>query len=202
MDFFSPEPNQPEEMEISSFSLLHAVPSEGEGDWGARTEFTVQRMGSPNHRIIQCLPSPTPYHHRTKGLFGAVPFIQCIMPTYQEEIQGILNVKDHNVKRQNKHQYLSYLLRNGKWSGLVVSKSLRPHGLYCLAPLPMGFSRQEYWSGLPFPFPGDLPDQRIEPGSPVLQADSLPSEPLELSDWESKTTMWYPRAGDGFLSSK
>ena len=41
----------------------------------------------------------------------------------------------------------------------------------------MGFSRQEYWSGLPFPSPGDLPDPTIEPGSPTLQADALPSEP-------------------------
>ena len=40
----------------------------------------------------------------------------------------------------------------------------------------MGFSRQEYWSGLPIPSPGNLPDPRIEPGSPTLQADSLPSE--------------------------
>ena len=37
----------------------------------------------------------------------------------------------------------------------------------------MGFSRQEYWSGLPFPWPGDLPNPEIEPGSPVSQADSL-----------------------------
>ena len=42
----------------------------------------------------------------------------------------------------------------------------------------MGFSRQEYWSGLPFPSPGDLPDPGIEPGSPALQADALPSAPL------------------------
>ena len=41
----------------------------------------------------------------------------------------------------------------------------------------MGFSRQEYWSGLPFPSPGNLPDQEIKPQSSVLQADSLPSEP-------------------------
>ena len=40
-----------------------------------------------------------------------------------------------------------------------------------------GFSRQEYWSGLPFPSPEDLPDPRIEPRSPALQADALPSEP-------------------------
>ena len=41
----------------------------------------------------------------------------------------------------------------------------------------MGFSRQEYWSGLPLPSPGDLPDPGIEPRSPSLQADALTSEP-------------------------
>ena len=41
------------------------------------------------------------------------------------------------------------------------------------APLSIGFPRQEYWRGLPFPSPGDLPDPGIEPVSPVLQADSL-----------------------------
>ena len=45
------------------------------------------------------------------------------------------------------------------------------------APPSMGFSRQECWSGLPFPSPGDLPDPGIEPGSPALQTDALPSEP-------------------------
>ena len=44
-------------------------------------------------------------------------------------------------------------------------------------PLPMGFSRQEYWSGLPFPSSGDLPDPGIEPWYPALQADALTSEP-------------------------
>ena len=48
------------------------------------------------------------------------------------------------------------------------------------APLSMGFSRQEYWSGLPFPSPGDLPDPRIEPGSPASQIDALLSEPLGI----------------------
>ena len=41
----------------------------------------------------------------------------------------------------------------------------------------MGFSRREYWSGLPFPLPGDLPSPGIEPWSPALQTDALPSEP-------------------------
>ena len=46
----------------------------------------------------------------------------------------------------------------------------------CQASLSMGFSRQEYWSGLPFSSPGDLPNPGIKPGSPALQADSLPTE--------------------------
>ena len=46
----------------------------------------------------------------------------------------------------------------------------------------MGFSRQEYWNGLPFPSPGDLPNPGIEPGSPALQADSLPTELREAQE--------------------
>ena len=45
------------------------------------------------------------------------------------------------------------------------------------APLPLGFSRQEYWSGLPCPSPGDLPNLRFKPRSAALWADSLPAEP-------------------------
>ena len=51
------------------------------------------------------------------------------------------------------------------------------------APLSTGFSRQESWSGLPFPSPGDFPDSGIEPESPALQADALPSEPQGKSYW-------------------
>ena len=57
------------------------------------------------------------------------------------------------------------------------------------ASLSMGFFRQEYWSGLPFPSLGDLPDPGIEPRSPALQADALPSEPpgnCDLRTWLSK----------------
>ena len=45
------------------------------------------------------------------------------------------------------------------------------------ASLSLGFPRQEYWSGLPFPSPGDLPDSGIKPESPALETDSLPVEP-------------------------
>ena len=62
-------------------------------------------------------------------------------------------------------------------------KSLSPVRLFAAlwtvayqASLSMGFSRQEYWSGLPLPSPEDLPDPRIEPESPALEADALTSE--------------------------
>ena len=50
-------------------------------------------------------------------------------------------------------------------------------------PPSMGLSRQEYWSGLPFPSPGDRPIPRTEPGSPTLYADALPSEPPTTIDF-------------------
>ena len=59
-----------------------------------------------------------------------------------------------------------------KWCPTLVT----PWTIACQGPLSMGFSRQEYWSELPFPFPGDLPDPGIEPESPALQADSLLTE--------------------------
>ena len=73
------------------------------------------------------------------------------------------------------------------WKWKVKGKSLScvqllatPWTAAYQAPPPMGFSRQEYWSGLPFPFPQDLPDLEIEP---ALWADTLPSEP----PWKSGT---------------
>ena len=62
------------------------------------------------------------------------------------------------------------------WSLSCVRFFRTPWAVACQAPLPMGFSRQEYWSGLPFPSLGDLPNPGIEPRSP-LQADSLSTEP-------------------------
>ena len=60
-----------------------------------------------------------------------------------------------------------------------MSNSAIPRTVAHQALLPMEFSRQEYWSGLPSPFPGDLPAPRTEPGSPALQEDSLLSESPE-----------------------
>ena len=68
------------------------------------------------------------------------------------------------------------------------------------APLSMGFSRQEYWSGLPFPSPGDLPDPGIEHRSPALQADALTSEPP--GNAVSWVLLLSPRDRQGFLKLK
>ena len=78
------------------------------------------------------------------------------------------------IKAWNSLDYtMSHVLRHSVVSDSLQSQGLEPARLLC----PWGFSRQEYWSGLPCPPPGDLPDPGIEPGSPALQADSLPSKP-------------------------
>ena len=67
-----------------------------------------------------------------------------------------------------------------------VQLFLTPWTIAYKAPLSMEFSRQEYWSGLPFPSPGDLPHPGIEPRSPALQADTLPSEPPGSPHYSTK----------------
>ena len=69
-----------------------------------------------------------------------------------------------------------YLISEVK--SLSVQLFATPWTVTYQAPWSMGFSRQEYWSGLPFPSPGDLPNPGIKPKSPALQTDALPSEPL------------------------
>ena len=70
-----------------------------------------------------------------------------------------------------------------KWNCSVASDFATPWTVAYQAPPSMGFSRQEYWSGLPFPSPGDLPNPGIDPGSPTLQADALTSEPPHKTIW-------------------
>ena len=85
----------------------------------------------------------------------------------------------------------------GSGGGDLVTKSypmlVTPWTVALQAPLSMEFSRQEYYSRFPFPFPGDLPCPGIKPESPALQADSLPTEPLG-----KLTTFWrHPELKDG-----
>ena len=62
-----------------------------------------------------------------------------------------------------------------------VQLSATPWAAAYQAPPSMGFSRQEYWSEVPFPSPGDLPNPGTEPGFPALEADALTSEPPKLA---------------------
>ena len=98
---------------------------------------------------------------------------------HREKGKSFLLQKAHSLKSPPSKQTHS---DNVVWygGGGLVAKSCptlgTPWTVARQAPLCMGFSRQEYWSGLPFPSPGDLPSPGIEPGSPALQADSLPTE--------------------------
>ena len=73
----------------------------------------------------------------------------------------------------------SYVMISDTWHETLSSAWLfaTPWTVACEAPLSMKFFSQEYWNGLPFPSPGDLPNPGMKPGFPALQADSSPSEP-------------------------
>ena len=66
----------------------------------------------------------------------------------------------------------------------IMSNFASPWTVAHQAPLWVGFSRQEYWSGLPFPSPEDLPDPGIKARSPVFQGDSLPYDLREISNFD------------------
>ena len=85
-------------------------------------------------------------------------------------------VKMMNMFLKKSEQGLGLLSKKVKSLSLVLLFAT-PWTVARQAPLSMGFSRQEYWHGLPFPSPGDLPNPGIKPGSPALQADASPSEP-------------------------
>ena len=101
--------------------------------------------------------------------------------------QGIKDVNNQETgfdPRQLRSEWIQWAQRlassHTKYSvsGSVMSDSLWPSWTVAhQVPLPMGFSRQEYWSGQPFPSPGGLLNPGIEPRSLALHADSLPSEP-------------------------
>ena len=84
-----------------------------------------------------------------------------------------------------------------KWSSSVVSDSATPWTVAHQASPSMGFSWQEYWSRLPFPSPGDLPNTGIKPRSPALQADALTlwatkEVQIGLVKWKSRPALCNP----------
>ena len=86
--------------------------------------------------------------------------------------QQVNNISSAVRIKINSTEALSSEWSEVKWLSRVQLFST-PWTVACQAPLSMGFSRQEYWSGLPFPSPGDLPNPGIEPRSPALEADAF-----------------------------
>ena len=116
-------------------------------------------------------------HFLLQGIFltqGSNPGLPpCRQMFYRLSHQGSQRIKN-NLQNKNKMQH-----PNGKMDGCLVAQSCLFATSWTVAhqaPLSMGLSRQEYWSGLPFPFSGDLPNPGIEPTSPALQADALLTE--------------------------
>ena len=98
-------------------------------------------------------------------------------PVWGAKILHALQPKNQNIKQQKYYNKFS----DSVPVKVLVAQSCptleTPWTVAHQAPLSMGFSRQEYWSGLPFPSPEDLPHPGIEPGSPALQADTLAPKP-------------------------
>ena len=95
------------------------------------------------------------------------------------DTEGIFHAKMGTIKDRNGMKQKQNMLRSESESEVAQScpTLCDPWTVAHQAPLSVGLSRQEYWSGLPFPSPGDLPDPGIEPRSPTLQAGTLTSEP-------------------------
>ena len=108
------------------------------------------------------------------------------------------------------YSYLENTMNSGGGGRCLVAKSCLtlaiPRTVACQAPLSMGFSRQEYWSGLPFPSPWYLPYPGIKPTSPALQADSLPLAPhgkpkVQTAKKMSRGQVMLPRSMDAGAGS-
>ena len=123
------------------------------------------------------------FHHPPSfSLLPPSPFSPLFLSPMEQELN---KTSDHKfaISRKTQTPEMSCVCPNPFWIWYEVKSLSRvrlfatPWAVAHQAPPSVGFTRQEYWSGLPFPSPGDLPNPRIEPRSPTLQADALTSEP-------------------------
>ena len=145
---------------------------------GAVAHQAPRSMGFSRQEYWSGLPFPSPGELPNPGIEPGSPVLQAnflpsepLAPLPRKRFLPpiFLFLKSSSLEKSSKHN-VKLLSR--------VQLFVTPWTVACQAPLSMGFPRQEHWSGLPFASPGDLPEPGIEPRSPALQADSLPSEPL------------------------
>ena len=129
----------------------------------------VSDATQPSHSLTPLFP-PAFNLSQNQGLFQWVCFLYQVAKALEAKIYKQL--KKLNTKKPN-----NPIKKCACTSHSVVSDSLIPWTVTHQTTLSMEFSRQEYWSGLPFPSPGDLPNPGTKPRSSALQADSLSSEP-------------------------
>ena len=135
----------------------------------------------PQRRQPSRLPRPWDSPGKNTGV-GCHFLLQCMKVKSESEVAHscptLSNPMDCSPPGSCVHEAVTTVKSVNLFGGGLVSKLCLtlaiPWTVARQAPLSMGFSRQEYWSGLPFPSLGDLPNAGIEPESPALQADSLP----------------------------
>ena len=110
---------------------------------------------------------------------AALSLLNSFRPFSTGSLSPVLKYGDVSptLKQRNPSFLLQFFFGICVLSHFSQSDSATHWTVACQAPLSMEFSRWEYWSGLPFPSPGDLPNPGVKPESPVLQADSLPTGP-------------------------
>ena len=173
------------------FRKSHASPSSKRCHMRRRASLKTYRVGSEFRPLSVCKLHST--HHVWQELWVYLPH-EKEFSSSEDRNHALFIIVPSRPSRVLSQQWLIQFVwgmnnRNNSFihhaqCAEVKAKSLSrvwlsatPWTVACQAPPSMEFSRQEYWSGLPFPSPWDLPDPGIEPGSPTLQADALPSKP-------------------------
>ena len=134
------------------------------------------------------------FYHNEKNFQEEKKWVNMLSERSQTQKPHTLQLHLYEILKKENPQWqkAERLLGVKKWSEVKSLSRVRlfatPWTVAYQAPLSMGFSRQQYWSGSPFPSPGYLPDPGIKSRSPALQTDALPSEPSGKS-WEWKGEM-------------
>ena len=149
-----------------------------------RKEVGLQRWGSFGqkalaHIVCPLLLSKSPSLNFFSGfkIFVWTRMLFTELKNWTKDLKRRFSKEDFKITQKHTRRCSASLVTKWVKSLSRVRLFATPWAVAYQAPPSVGFSRQECWSGLPFPSPGDLLDPGIEPGSPELQVDTLPSEP-------------------------